>query len=97
MNPERDETSSAGTVRGLGEHQVQQLNSASGAQASQSIEPQVPNAKVVSTARAQFAITGYELRAVGTAYEVSRWGLSRRLLDWPAVLAFAGRAGVRHG
>ena len=97
MISEREETSTAGTVRGLGEHQIQQLNSASGAQSSQSVEPHVPTAKEVSTTSAEFAIAGYELRAVGTAYEVSRWGLSRGLLDWPAVLEFGRRAGVPHG
>ena len=57
--------------------------------------------KSFSTMRAGLALAGYELHIVTSpetgrgSYMVARWNLHTELPDWPAVVEWAGRAGVQ--
>lgn len=105
MSLEGDEASTAGTVRGLRDQQIQREDSANGTPCAQAAD-HPDNAgnqcsdKEFATARAQLAIHGYALQIIGggggcTAYLVSRWNMSCSLPDLVAVHEFAKRAGVR--
>ena len=57
--------------------------------------------KAFATVRAQLALAGYQLQIVtdqetgGAAYLVQKWNLHTELPDWPALVAWAARAGVQ--
>lgn len=58
----------------------------------------VPDAKIIATTAAQFAIKGHALRTHSrqdgtTAYIVSRWSQSRHFTDWADVQAFLVQIG----
>lgn len=112
MSPERDEASTAGTVRGLGDQQIQRRDSANCTPCAQAADHPAAdhpdNAddqgidKEFATARAELAIRGFVLQRIDdadgrAAYLVSRWNMSRSLPDLSAVHDFAERAGVPHG
>ena len=107
MSPERDEASTAGTVRGLGDQQIQRRDSAYGTPCAQATD-HPDNAggqgidKEFAPARAELAIRGFVLQRIDAddgraAYLVTRWNMSRSLPDLSAAHDFAERAGVPHG
>ena len=57
--------------------------------------------KAFATMRAGLALAGYQLHIVTSpetgrgSYMVQKWGMHKELLDWPALVDWAARAGAQ--